>query len=376
MCTIHLEPLPHRGSIKIAIRFNYDQSIEKKIKLIPGRKWSRTHSCWYIEYSSDNLKSAKYILSAFDIHIDEEAFKFSSAVHSNTTYHKNTSSRLSQYHQKILYQFEIWLQHRRYSDRTRETYLALIKSFLIFFQNKPLNDVTNQDVVIFNHQLIIKKQYSISYQRQMVSALKLFYKQIENKKLVIDKLERPRKEKKLPAIFSKEEVERIIISIINEKHRIMISLIYSAGLRISELLNLVPSDIDSKRMVIHIRCAKGRKDRFVPLSEKIVDSLRDYYRRYRPKTYLFEGQPAKKYSATSCRNILKKSMLRVGITKNASLHTLRHSYATHLLESGTDIRYIQELLGHNNSKTTEIYTHVSRKKLVGIKSPFDSLILK
>jgi integrase/recombinase XerD len=175
-------------------------------------------------------------------------------------------------------------------------------------------------------------------------------------------------------VLSKEEVKKILDAHSNLKHKAMLSMIYSCGLRRSELLNLKFSDIDSKRNIVIIRQSKGKKDRITPLSAKILDLLRRYYKEYSPKTYLFEGQEKNtQYSARSLEEVLKKSVKLASINKPVTLHWLRHSYATHLLESGTDLRYIQELLGHNSSKTTEIYTHVSTKNIPQIKSPFDDL---
>lgn len=174
--------------------------------------------------------------------------------------------------------------------------------------------------------------------------------------------------------MSKEEVKLILSAHINIKHKTMLSLIYSCGLRRSELLHLKPADIDSKRNIVFIRQSKGRKDRIVPLSLKILVMLRDYYITYNPKTWLFEGQNInEQYSEQSLQSVLKQALFKTKINKPVTLHWLRHSYATHLLESGTDLRYIQELLGHSSSKTPEIYTHVSTKSLQQIKSPFDDL---
>ena len=169
-------------------------------------------------------------------------------------------------------------------------------------------------------------------------------------------------------------MKAIISAPTNQKHKTMLSLIYSCGLRCGELLALQPHHIDSKRNIVLLKNSKGKKDRIVPLSPKILELLRDYYRVYKPKTFLFEGQKeGTPYDARSLQLILKQALKKTGITKPATLHWLRHSYATHLLESGTDLRYIQELLGHNSSKTTEIYTHVSTKSIQQIKSPFDDL---
>ena len=202
----------------------------------------------------------------------------------------------------------------------------------------------------------------------------MYFKTCRDTKIEIDKIHRPKRAKALPNVLSKEEVKKILDAHSNLKHKAMLSMIYSCGLRRSELLNLKFSDIDSKRNIVIIRQSKGKKDRITPLSAKILDLLRSYYKEYSPKTYLFEGQEKNtQYSARSLEEVLKKSVRLASINKPVTLHWLRHSYATHLLESGTDLRYIQELLGHNSSKTTEIYTHVSTKNIQQIKSPFDDL---
>jgi integrase/recombinase XerD len=185
---------------------------------------------------------------------------------------------------------------------------------------------------------------------------------------------RPKREKLLPNVLSKEEIKLILNAHSNIKHKAMLSLIYSCGLRRSELLNLKPSDIDSKRNIIIVRQAKGKKDRIAPLSLKIIEMLREYFILYKPSIYLFEGQTkGTAYDERSLQKVLKQAIEKVGIKKPVTLHWLRHSYATHLLENGTDLRYIQEILGHSSSKTTEIYTHVSTKSIQKITSPFDYL---
>jgi integrase/recombinase XerD len=221
---------------------------------------------------------------------------------------------------------------------------------------------------------MVKRNLSFSYQNQLVNGLKLFYREVEKSRMDIEKIHRPKREFKLPNVLSKEEIKGILEAHANVKHRAMLSLIYACGLRRSELLNLKPTDVDSKRMVLVIRNAKGRKDRIAPLSAKVLEMLRTYYKAYKPKRWLFEGQYAgTPYSAKSLQSVLKQALVKANIHKPVTLHWLRHSYATHLLEGGTDLRYIQELLGHKSSKTTEIYTHVSTKQIQQIKSPFDSL---
>ncbi|MBK7128006.1 MAG: tyrosine-type recombinase/integrase [Crocinitomicaceae bacterium] len=224
------------------------------------------------------------------------------------------------------------------------------------------------------NKYVLAKKLSHAYQNQVVNAVKLFFGTIEHKQIEVDLIHRPRREKKLPNVLSKEDVKAILSAPVNTKHRVMLSLIYSCGLRISELLALKPSDIDSKRNLVLIKQSKGKKDRVIPLSSKILELLRDYYVAFKPKVYLFEGQnEGEQYTARSAQMVLKQALQKTKINKPVTLHWLRHSYATHLLESGTDLRFIQELLGHSHSKTTEIYTHVSMKSIQNIHSPFDDL---
>ena len=270
--------------------------------------------------------------------------------------------------------FKQWLRSKRYSESTLINYSEALKSFLVFYREKPIAEITNEDVIIYNNDYILKNNLSASYQNQITNAIKLYFKTIKNTKIEVDKIHRPKRAKLLPNVLSKEEVKQILNAHSNIKHKTMLSLIYSCGLRRGELLNLKPADIDSKRGIVIIRQSKGKKDRIAPLSPKILEMLREYYIGYKPKTWLFEGQNNNtKYDERSLSNVLKQALTKSRISKPVSLHWLRHSYATHLLESGTDLRYIQELLGHSSSKTTEIYTHVSTKSLQQIKSPFDDL---
>jgi integrase/recombinase XerD len=270
--------------------------------------------------------------------------------------------------------FKRWLQSKRYSENTIKTYIEALKVFIDFNDAKVLNEISNDDFILFNTEYILKRKLSSSYQNQVLNAIKLFFSIIKDKKLELEKLHRPRKEHKLPNVLTKKEVKQILEVHRNSKHKVMLSLIYSCGLRRSELLNLKPLDVDSKRGVLIIRQSKGMKDRIAPLSEKVVVMLRQYYIEFKPKVWLFEGQRAgEKYDERSLANVLKQALAKLKMKKPVSLHWLRHSYATHLLEAGTDLRYIQEILGHKSSRTTEIYTHVSTKSIQNIKSPFDDL---
>ena len=179
----------------------------------------------------------------------------------------------------------------------------------------------------------------------------------------------------LPTVLSEQEIQLIFSNIKNLKHKAILSLIYSSGIRIGEALNLTINDLDSDRMLISIRRGKGEKDRMVPMASNVLKLLRVYYKEYKPVNYLFNGNDNGSYSATSVRNVLKRAVYKSNIKKNVTPHTLRHSYATHLLEKGTDLRYIQVILGHSSVKTTEIYTHVSTKNLQAIKSPIEEMQL-
>ncbi len=272
---------------------------------------------------------------------------------------------------EVLEQYRNRLIQRRYSQNTIDIYYNYFKDFCIIFKKIDLQNIKPEQINNYILNLIKAKNISISQQNQRINAIKFYYEKILGKEKQYYSLHRPKKEYKLPKVLSKNEMKRIFNSCNNIKHRCILMLIYSAGLRRSELIDLEIPDIDSERMVVNIRGAKGKKARISLLSENTLHLLRDYYISYKPKVYLFEGPKGGKYSPTSIANILKKSARKSGITKNVTPHMLRHSFATHLLEQGTDLRYIQELLGHNSSKTTEIYTHVSKKAIDRIRNPID-----
>jgi site-specific recombinase XerD len=267
------------------------------------------------------------------------------------------------------------LEVRRYSLNTARTYVHLFVQFMNYLEGKDLLEVTEPDIKAFM-STIVRQGKSASYQNQMINAIKFYYEQVLDMPQRFYDFGRPRKSQKLPTVLSEQEVTRIIDNTPNLKHKAILVTIYSCGLRLSELLNLKIEDIDSDRRLVWVRCAKGNKDRKSVLSETTLVLLRQYYKAYRPKTYLFEGGPGHCYSPKSVQQILKRALAASGIRKPASPHTLRHSFATHLLENGTDLRYIQTLLGHSSPKTTEIYAHVSTKSFQGVVSPIDRLNIK
>lgn len=340
------ELITHRQKKRIAVWFSKEPALIARIRKLTDARWSATLKAWHLPDTRENRLR----------------FKIS------------TSSALNLDKIDQIEQFRVYLQVKRYSDSTIRTYTEALKVFFTFYNDKSLAFINNQDVENFHHQYILKNKLSSSFQNQIINAIKLYFKTIKETKIHIEKIFRPKQEKLLPNVLSKEEVKKILNAHANIKHQTMLSLIYSCGLRRSELLNLKPADIDSKRNLVLIRQAKGKKDRIAPLSPSILLMLRSYFKVYKPKTWLFEGTvEGEPYDERSLAQVLKRALTKVNIKKPVSLHWLRHSYATHLLESGTDLRYIQEILGHKSSKTTEIYTHVSTKSLQNVKSPFDDL---
>lgn len=265
------------------------------------------------------------------------------------------------------------LKKKRYSQNTIKIYQSYFLQFLKYFRNQDPRIITKKQIDNYLLELINTRQISASQQNQRINAIKFYYEKVLGRKRQYYFLHRPKKENKLPTVLTSEEVAAILKSIPNLKHKCILMTIYSGGLRKSELINLKISDIDSNRNLIRITGAKGKKDRYTLLSDTLVENLRAYYRKYRPEKWLFEGVRGGQYSATSIDNILKSAVKRTSIRKHVTPHTLRHSFATHLLEQGTNLRYIQHLLGHFSIKTTQIYTHVASTELVKIKNPLDRL---
>lgn len=263
---------------------------------------------------------------------------------------------------RILEVFENKLRYKNYSPNTIKVYKQILSQSLKEIGCKDPYRLSTKNIVEF---LESRNFSSIAQQNQFIGCLKLFARYILNKKDVhLNKIERPKQDKKLPRVIDKEFLIHKISNIENIKHKAILTLAYSTGLRVSEVCNLKISDIDSKRMLIMVRQSKGRKDRIVPLSSNVLTVLREYYKEYNPKEYLFNGQFGGQYSHRSCNEIVKKY-----IGKDYHFHLLRHSNATALLEAGTDLRIIQKHLGHSSSKTTEIYTHVSTNVLQKMALP-------
>lgn len=265
------------------------------------------------------------------------------------------------------------LIRRKYSPNTIKVYEACFKVFCDYHSNKILRDLTEVEIKDFLLFLVENLGLSSTSENQYINAIKFYYEGVLNYPRETYFLNRPRSESKLPEVLSTNEVFKLLCTIKNLKHFTIASILYGCGLRNNELINLKLSDIDEERMVIIIRQGKGNKDRQTLLSKRILDLIQKYRLEYHPTEYLFRGQGSAKYSSKSVQNIIGNAAIKAGIQKNVTPHTLRHCFATHLLESGTDIRYIQQLLGHAHLKTTEIYTHVTTSHLNNIVSPFDKL---
>lgn len=384
---IRLEALRYGSERRIALRFPFDAELIAAAKTI-GARWSRTHNCWHVPNGSESMK-AVFVAFKGRAWVDTTTL-FAQAPKADPTrpqqikVNANVQRTLTREAPRVgldtvqamaLAEMRRKLEVARYSPRSIATYLNATKQFFLHFPGKHPNDIRTEDIEAYQHHLASTRKTSNSYLNQVVNAVRYYYIHVVGDDRRVTFIERPRPERKLPSVLSEEEVTAILRSVDNLKHQCILMLIYSAGLRLGELINLRRVDIIPERKQVVIRGGKGRKDRITLLSAKVLARLEAYLEEYRPKQYLFEGQTGGAYSDTSVQAIFKQAKARAGITAPATVHTLRHSFATHLLEKGTDLRYIQTLLGHSSSKTTEIYTHVSTKAIGKIRSPLDDLDL-
>jgi site-specific recombinase XerD len=362
----------HRKENQIGLQFKYNEQLLKIIREIPQAKWSKSKRLWYL---NSNPKNLKLIYSCFknEATIDDNAYV--NSIDKIVDITKKERS-LSSSQKSLLNNFYKYLRGKRYSKSTLDSYVFFVADFIEFHNKKEISELCNRDVELYVETIFIERKYSISTQRLFTSALKLFILFEPSTKINDLELTRPSKSRKLPIVISQEEIMTILKQTPNIKHKAIIALLYCCGLRISELLNLVIADIDIDRKQLFIRESKGRKDRYVGLADSFLPLLSNYLTSYRPKYYFVEGVNNKKYSAESIRKFLKKSCFNAGIKKRVTPHTLRHSYATHLLENGVDIRHIQSLLGHSKPETTMLYTHIRRKDLLEISNPLDVALQK
>jgi site-specific recombinase XerD len=370
--TITLKHLLIAGEKKIGLKFYPDQIIQNLIKTLPNPKWSNAYSMAYIDNTKENID---LILSTFKGIAWVHGQHFFNLKASNN----NPPLKITQQHRERPKGYRFCppeyiqkLEINCYAENTARVYMTCFERFINHYKESDLLDIDEKDIRDYL-QMLVRENRSESYLNQMVNAIKFYYEivlQLPNRFYSID---RPRKSKKLPKVISKAEVKALISKAANIKHKCIISLLYSAGLRKNELLNLKFSDIDSSRMFVIVRQGKNKKDRQTILSPSVLDDLREYYKIWKPKTFLFESPKGTRYSGSSVQQLVRDAAKRAGINKPVSPHMLRHSFATHLLEDGVDLRYIQSLLGHSSTKTTEVYTHVASTNISTIISPIDNL---
>lgn len=357
--TITISFKRYKGKDRILIHFVYNSKIKELVKQRLNGLWSNSLRCWYIEYNKENINS---IYSTFS---------------KEHTIINNINKRdFTQKEKDFLNSFYKYLKGKRYSESTVKNYTFLVADLVNYYKDKNPDEYTNRDIELYIEDVFIKKDYSISTHRQFISAIKQLVLFNPNSGVSNLNLTRPKKAKKLPIVLSQEEVIDIIRYTKNLKHKAAIALLYSCGLRISELIFLRLKNINIDRKQVFIQNSKGRKDRYVSLAESFIPLFKNYFITYKPKVFFIEGKDSVMYSAESVRQFLKRSAKLASINKTVTPHTLRHSYATHLLENGVDIRYIQSLLGHSKPETTMIYTHVKRKDLLEITNPLDSALKK
>jgi integrase/recombinase XerD len=354
------------------LKFDYNQIIIKQLKASTNAKWSPAMNCWYILAKDFKLNIVFMVLKDLAF-IDYSGLKESPATQTINDKPKLLSTGYSKRIELPKGYLEK-LEQKRYSVNTIKIYLSYFKDFLIHFKDRELAGIDIEEINTYILELIRKKEISPSQQNQRINAIKFYYEKVLGFEKQYYKIERPRKSRVLPNVISGPELILILNATENLKHKAILGTIYSAGLRRSELINLRKQDVFFDKMILFIKAGKNKKDRTTILSEMAAIVLQRYLEKYKPNYWMFEGSNRNQYSATSIGNILKRSAKKAGINRTVTPHMLRHSFATHLLEQGVDIRYIQTLLGHESSKTTEIYTHVSKESLAKIKSPLDIIL--
>ena len=355
----------------IGLVFPPNKVLQKLMKTLPSIKWSTEYNIVYV------INSQEKLIQIYDTFrgiawVDTRLFYINKIQKGNQKlnidYFRNR--KLENTYRACPESYLIKLELKRYAYNTAKTYISLFEKFINRFYKIPLNELTENEIRQYLKELNDQSK-SNSYIHQAINSIKFYFEIVLGMPNRFYEIERPRPQTTLPKVLSIEEVMALINNTNNYKHRCIVSLLYSAGLRRSELINLNLTDIDSDRMLIHVKNAKGNKDRYTILSKTTLIDLRIYFKKWRPKKFLFEGPKGNQYSPSSVLKIVNKAGEKANIKKRVTPHMLRHSFATHLLENNTDLRYIQSLLGHSSSTTTEIYTQVATKFLQVVQSPLD-----
>ena len=343
--------ITHKGSKRIAVYFEKNADLIARIKVINGSRWSQTLKAWHLPDTEENRRRFKIL--------DSEG--------------KSALSQIQNSNQLVLKRYIEEIQLKGYSNSTLKTYRNEFGIFLNYLKQISAENCATEDIRNYILYCINELQLSEATVHSRMNAIKFYYEQVLKRERFLVEIPRPKKPLKLPKVIAPADIKKMFEVTTNLKHNTMLKLCYGLGLRVSEIVNLKIADIDSRSMQVFIERAKGKKDRYVNLPESILPQLRTYFIEFKPQKYLFEGQFGGQYSSRSAQQVFKNAMQKAKINKSLSIHSLRHSFATHLLEQGTDIRFIQELLGHNDIKTTLIYTHVNDKSIRKIISPLDNL---
>ncbi|RAI83655.1 tyrosine-type recombinase/integrase [Algoriphagus yeomjeoni] len=359
------------NSGRIKLIFGYVTELIKHIKTMPYYKWDTKNKWWTVPYTEQYEEELKRKM-------EELGLKLTFELEKEKKITPKASPLASSAYKKCPEAYMNKLKERRYSPSTARAYIPLFEEFINHYPNLEIDSLGEQEIMEFSRYLVTERKVSSSFQNQAINAIKFYFEKVKGGERKFYHVDRPIREKILPIVCSEEEIVAILNATKNLKHKAILMTIYSAGLRVSELIDLTINDIDSQRMQIFIKQAKAKKDRYTLLSKRTLSILREYIKRERPEYYLFEGQGSTKdkpvkYSTTSIESIVRAAVAKTKIRKKVTPHTLRHSFATHLLENGTDLRYIQSLLGHESPKTTQVYTHITTKGFDQIQSPLDNL---
>jgi site-specific recombinase XerD len=405
METIVLKPLYHRGQECIGIYFKKNALLQSLIQKQAEGRWSRSNACWYMPLSKSNYQQLSKVLEGKAVLQMEELRNF--LFEKNKSNHlpgatnkiievkpeaksfpqkkirqtppSNLIHTLSIENHEALKNFKQQLILKGYSTSTIRTYTNEFVQFLNILKEKPAHTFSVSRLKDYFQYCYTALRQSENTLHSKINALKFYYEQVLGREKFFWEIPRPKKHLILPKVLGEEELRRLFESAVNLKHKAILFAAYSAGLRVSEVINLRMQDIDRERSQLFVYCSKGKKDRYVALSPLLLDILESYYKlcKIKPVNYLFESdEPGKPYSIRSAQMIFQMAKMKAGISKTISFHGLRHSFATHMLERGVDVKYIKEILGHFNIKTTERYLHVKRETLVNIVSPLDALYHK
>lgn len=401
MTEVILKPLQHRGIECIGIYFEKSSKLNGAIQKQAGARWSQTNKCWYVPLSKENYNKLYVAIKGLAVVEQSTLHKYLADKKNNTrkeisiskleterNSEKNKTPEKSigrsfkqvQYepiypvNDHVLHSLEQQLKLKGYSPSTIRTYLNEVGIFLRTIRHNKADDFTTQRIKDYLQYCLEKLNLTENTLHSRMNALKFYYEQVLKRAKFFWDIPRPKKGTQLPKVLSKEEMIRLLKAIENLKHKTMIMLGYACGLRVSEITGLELKDMDEDRRLLHIRRAKGKKDRVVSLSPVMLVMLREYKSQYKTSQYLFEGQiPGSMYSTRSLESIIAAAKEKAGIKKPGSMHMLRHSFATHLLDKGTDVVFIQKLLGHNDIKTTLRYLHVTNKDIANILSPIEDI---